>query len=230
MGARTARTERGPRVRAVLLATLLAATPLASGADAQQPSEQAAVREESAAAAEVRQRFDASAASRILAAAESAARAGAPRELVYRKALEGAAKGVPTPRIVAAVEAFAERVGRGAGLLGERAARSDVSSAAEALGRGVPPEDVRAIARDVDPGSLSVALLVLADLVEIGVPAGDARGLVTEAFRAGMGDRELLELEAEVRGRVRRGESPVGAVSELRESIRRGRAGVPPGR
>ena len=200
-----------------LLAVLSAAS--AGGAAAQ---EQRAEPGASEAAVEVRERFEADAARRILEAADAAARAGAPRDMVYEKALEGLAKGVPTPRIVAAVEGFAERLARGAGLLGDRAGRADVSTAAEALGRGVPPEDVRAIAREVEPTSLSVALLVLADLVDLGAPAAEARGLLTDAVSAGMGGSDLLELEARVRGMVRRGATPEAAVAEAREAVRDG--------
>ena len=202
----------------LVLLTALTATP-ADEAGAQEPTAEAAASE---AAAEVRERFEADAAGRILEAAGLAARAGAPRELVYEKALEGLAKGVPAPRIVAAVEGFAERVARGAGLLGDRAGRADVSTAAEALGRGVPAEEVRAVARGVEPASLSVALLVLADLVDLGAPAVEARRLLTDAVDAGMGGAELLELEARVRGMVRRGASPAAAVAEARQSVRRG--------
>ena len=212
---RSVRTTAGACL--VLLAGLTAAT--AGEAGAQEGAADAAASE---AAAEVRERFEADAARRIVEAADAAARAGAPRELVYEKALEGLAKGVPTPRIVAAVEGFAERVARGAGLLGDRAGRADVSTAAEALGRGVPAREVRAMAREVEPASLSVALLVLADLVDLGAPAAEARQLLTEAVDAGMGGSELLELEARVRGMVRRGTSPPAAVAEARQSVQRG--------
>lgn len=215
---------------ALLLSTLLvlpvSAVPAGEARAQERPSAEADA--EPAAAARVRERFDPESARRILAAADAAARAGAPRELVYQKALEGAAKGVPTPRIVAAVETFAERVARGAGLLGGRAAESEVSSAAEALERGVPAEHVRALSRDVSGGSLSVALLVLADLVELGVPAAEARAVVSEALRTERGDRGLLELESRIRGMVRRGATPAEAAAEARAALSRGELPDPP--
>lgn len=218
------------RPAVLLLAAAAFAFPPAGGearALQERPPE-AAAPADTGGAALVRERFDPESARRILAAADAAARAGAPRELVYEKALEGAAKGVPTPRVVAAVETFAERVARGAGLLGGRAAESEVSSAAEALERGVPPEHVRALSRDAAGGSLSVALLVLADLVEIGLPAAEARAVVTEALRADQGERGLLELEARIRGMVRRGVSPEQAAAEARAALRRGELPDPP--
>lgn len=212
-------TRGGVGTCLVLLGALAAAAALPAGAAAQEPQAEAAAPE---GAAEVRERFESDAARRILEAADAAARAGAPPEMIYEKAIEGLAKGVPTPRIVAAVEGFAERVGRGAGLLGDRAGRADVSTAAEALGRGVPPSEVRAIAREVDPASLSVALLVLADLVDLGAPAAESRRLLTDAVAGGMGGAELLELEARVRGMVRRGASPSDAVTEARAAVQGG--------
>lgn len=219
---------RSPRtVPIAFLLAVFCITPAAVG-ESHAQQEPAAAREESDAALQVRERFDPESARRILAAADAAARAGAPRELVYEKALEGAAKGVPTPRVVAAVETFAERVARGAGLIGGSAAGPEVSSAAEALERGVPPEHVRALSRDASSGSLSVALLVLADLVELGLPAGEARSVVTEALGTELGDRGLLELEARIRGMIRRGTAPEQAAAEARAALRRGELPGPP--
>lgn len=191
-------------------------------ARAQQGGEERAREDVAEGSARIREHFDPETARRILDAADAAAEAGAPRELVYEKALEGAAKGVPASRIVAAVEAFAERVGRGARLLGRRTDRSEVAAAAEALGRGVPAAEVTAMARGVAGRPLEVPLMVLADLVEAGVPAPDARALVLEAVRAGLGDPDLLDMEARVRGRMRSGAAPAEAAAGARAALRRG--------
>ncbi len=157
---------------------------------------------------------------------------GIPGELIFSKALEGAAKRVPANRLVPAVEAYTGRLRVARGAFGPGATGPLLVAGADALQRGVEAEALRGLG---DPSERSpMAVLVLAELVETGVPAERALGLVREAMQRRARQQEMLGLPARVRQLMQQGRSPQDAAEQVRRALQRGRGSgvgppVPPG-
>ena len=170
--------------------------------------------------------FPAEAVARIDAIAGEAASVGVASDPIYDKALEGAAKGVPVPRILPALESYSVRLQDSHGLLGGASTPAAVVAGADALARGVPRETVQAVGRDAgDRGP--VALVVLGDLAEAGVPAAGALAAVRQALDANQEHDAVLHVPAAVRRLLRDGRAPDRAVHDVTELMR---DGVPPQR
>jgi hypothetical protein len=165
-------------------------------------------------------------------------RDGIPAEPLFNKALEGMAKRVPTDRIVPAVSHYATQLrqareafpGVGNGPL--------YIAGADALQRGVGQDLLRRLGQgqEGDPPPTPVAVLVLADLVEAGVPADRALGVLREAMRVRAREQEILGISGQVRQLMRQGQSAQDAAEQVRRALQRGRGGggigtppVPPG-
>jgi hypothetical protein len=163
--------------------------------------------------------------------ATSAGADGIPEEPLFAKALEGAAKRVPNDRIVPAVRDYAARLGQARLALGVDAEVPLLVAGADALQRGVPVGTLRSLPTD-RPRS-PMALLVLAELVESGVPADRALAIVREVMAERARDERMLDASARVRMLIRQGVAPADAVERVR-AMMRNRAGnvgpgVPPG-
>ncbi|MDT8436876.1 MAG: hypothetical protein RRA92_08985 [Gemmatimonadota bacterium] len=199
------------RVAAVLLAVLAAGGGLATRAAAQ----------EDASEQRVARVLGPQEAARVRELAGELAREGIPPRLVRRKVLEGAAKGVPADRIVAAVEDYAGRLREARSLVGPGRTGATFAAAAEARRRGVPPDAIRGLAdRRSRQRNLAVPLLVLGDLVESGVPVDQAAGVVEEALRRGAGPGEMMGMSAAARRRIRMGEDPAAVMEGIRARVR----------
>ena len=179
----------------------------------------------------------------IEALAQEVARDGAPTDPLFSKALEGLAKRVPVDRIIPVVTAYSHRLREARGAFGSGAGEPVVVAGADALQRGVDVEALRQLGRE-GPGGPGgpgeglgpspMAVLVLADLVEAGVPAQRALGVVHEAMRQRAREQEMLGLSGQVRHLMRQGQSPQQAAEQVRQALQRGRGGgmappVPPG-
>jgi hypothetical protein len=156
---------------------------------------------------------------------------GIPEEPLFAKALEGAAKRVPPERLVPAVRDYAGRLGQARDALGQDAGVPLLVAGADALQRGVPANTLRSLPTD-RPRS-PMALLVLAELVESGVPADRALAIVREVMAQRVRDERMLDASARVRMLIRQGVAPRDAVEQVRAMLRN-RAGsvgpaVPPG-
>lgn len=144
---------------------------------------------------------------------ERAERAGVPAELLHRKVREGLSKGVRGPRLEQAIEAYARRLVAARRLAGDEAQPNVLVAAAEAAERDVPPDRIRAFLRaNPNPHRSVVGLRVLADLIDAGVPAGEATRGVNAALDRGLRGEPLLAVSAAVRRRVARGEDPSEAL------------------
>ena len=175
--------------------------------------------------------------------AQEAARNGTPTDPLFSKALEGMAKRVPADRIVSAVTAYAQRLREAQGAFGPGVGEPVVVAGADALQRGVEVQALRQLGRGgpegqggqgQGPGPSPMAVLVLADLVEAGVPAERALGVVHEALRQRTREQEMLGLTGQVRHLMRQGQTPQEAAEQVRRALQRGRGGgmappVPPG-
>ncbi len=140
------------------------------------------------------------------------------------KALEGAAKGVPGDRVVAALSNYAERLGQARRVVGGDRDVTTVVAGADAMRRGVPAETVGSLVAQHE-GDLAVPLLVLGDLMVEGVPVEHAYGVVEEALSKGHGPDELLAIPGAVRRMMREGQSASDAARTVGNAIGRGRFG-----
>lgn len=157
---------------------------------------------------------------------------GVPDEPLYVKALEGAAKRVPPDRLLPAVRAYAGRLGQARLAFGQEAPTPLLVAGADALQRGVSPETLRALPSDRPRSPMAVVLL--ADLLESGVPADRALEILRDVMRQRARDDRMLDISARVRRLIRQGLTPQEAVDRVRRNLRRARDGaigppVPPG-
>ena len=159
--------------------------------------------------------------------AQEALRMGIPEGPLYSKALEGVAKGVPVDRILPAVTQYANRLREARGAFGPEVAEPMVVAGADALQRGVDAGALQRLGQQGQGGPglrLSpMAVLVLADLVEAGVPAERALGVVHEALQQRAREQEMLGLTGQVRRLMRQGQSPQEAAEQVRRALQLGR-------
>ncbi len=168
----------------------------------------------------------------VLAVAEEAAVEGVPPGPLFNKALEGAAKRVPADRLLPAVRAYAGRLGEARAALGADAGVPLLVAGADAIQRGVPADALRDLPRD-RPRS-PVALLVLAELMESGVPRERAIATLRQTMDQRVRDDAMLEIPARVRRLIRDGVPPAEAIERVRRTISARRGGtllpaLPPG-
>jgi len=163
-------------------------------------------------------------------AADAAAR-GLPVDPLVQKAIEGAAKGVPADRVIAAVRTLAGRLGeaREAVRAGGVAAPSGdvVEGGADALNAGISPRQVSDLVRvSQPPQDPALTLRVAATLAALGVPPKQALELVLGMISAGRSPSDLLGLPGQVQAGVARGATPAQAAAGLARAA----GGTPPGR
>lgn len=177
----------------------------------------------------VRDAFPAEAADEIAHVVSDAEAEGLPSGTVLGKALEGAAKGIPPERVVAAVSRHADRLRRATGLLPEGTGPHGLVAAADALQRGVPDDAVRELGARAGDGTPE-ALVVLGDLAEAGVPVDRALEVVTEALAQGRRGQGLLGMPAAVRRLTRQGTPPARAARAVTRALagKGPPSGVPP--
>ncbi len=162
--------------------------------------------------------------------------AGIPPEPLFNKALEGLAKRVPSDRLLPAITRYAGQLRLARDAFGDLGGGPLYVAGADALQRGIDVEILRSFGRREgdSPEPSPMAVLVLADLVEAGIPADQALGVVREALRLRTGEQQMLGMTARVRQMMRQGQSPQEAADQVRRSLQRGRGGgigppVPPG-
>ena len=173
--------------------------------------------------ARIREAYSPDAAAQIEAVVEAAGRNGVPVAPLYDKALEGAAKRVPAARVMPALREYSGRMERAQGLLSGTREVAWLVAGADALRRGVAADALTSIGRDAGART-PMALVVMGDLVEAGVPAGRAMEVMREALVRTTGDEGLLDVPTALRRLVRDGAL---APDAAREMLRAMRDGVP---
>lgn len=164
--------------------------------------------------------------------ADEMAASGIPGEPLYVKALEGTAKRVPPDRVLPAVRAYAGRLGEARRAFGVGAPTPLLVAGADALQRGVSAETLRAL--PADRRRSPMAVMVLADLLESGVPTDRALAILREVMVQRARDDRMLDISARVRRLIRQGLTPQEAIDRVRGNLQRARDGsigppVPPG-
>ena len=154
----------------------------------------------------------------VRAIIDSARGDSVPLHVLEDKALEGAAKRVPPPRIVAAVRQLSADLRDARALLRSAVPRAplaegEIVAAADARRRGVPAADVLALRSRVPPATpLVVAFTVLGDLVQRGVAADQAREVIEQLIRAGVPAQQVAEIPARMDVGLRLGAPPLDAL------------------
>src|SRR5687768_3673915 len=158
-------------------------------------------------------RLDSATASQVTRLVDSVRVAGLPTDPLIGVALEGATRRAPAERIVGAVREFAAALGSARQALGDNAQSDEIVSGAGVIVAGVTPTAVGAMRVARPAGSLTVPLVVLADLVARGVPADSAAATVADALRNGARDDELSEFRRRVERDILAGAKPTTAMS-----------------
>jgi hypothetical protein len=166
--------------------------------------------------------------SRLLRIIDDAAQDGVPKELLFRKALEGVSKGQSGAAIIQTVNEEARDLRAAIRAVGPDLGEDALGEAAKAMRRGVDPGVLRSLARG-HRDSFSMLLLVLEDLVGEGVPAARAYQLVNEALEHGYRGDRILALPTAMRQMLRSGTSPGQAASTLQQRLRANQPILPPG-
>lgn len=148
--------------------------------------------------------------------AARAAEQGLPTEPLADKAIEGFAKHIPAPRIVAAVRAFAGRMGDGRAAIRDAGLASPdgalIAAAAEALGTGLARADIGTVVRAApEPPLAAPALTVAAALTAQGFTTAQAVDVVAQAMRGGRTMAQLLDIPGVARGLQQQGLTPAEA-------------------
>lgn len=186
------------RRRATLLAALAfgSAAPLAAQQDAR-----------------LAQRLDPATVALVQSQVDSARRLGLPTEPLVMRALEGATRGAPGPRIAEAVHAYVGRLAGARAALGPNAPEGDLVAGASAIYAGVRPERLTELRRARRGAPIALAASVLVDLVAKGVPAERASAELVRLVARRPDDEALRLLAASVRDDVAGGVLPASAVT-----------------
>jgi hypothetical protein len=171
--------------------------------------------------ARLRAAYAPEAAAQIEAVVEAAGRDGVPMGPLYDKALEGAAKRVPAARVLPALREYSGRMQRAQGLLGGTPDVPWVVAGADALRRGVSSDALTSIGREAG-NRTPLALVVIGDLVEAGVPAGRAMEVMREALVRTTGEEGLLDVPTALRRLVREGDMAPEAAGRVLRAMRDG--------
>jgi len=184
------------------LALLLVAVPLAGaplGAQARSADERLAAR------------LDAATRGQVMAEVEAARREGLPVEKLVDRALEGASKRAPGPRIVIGVRRLRSALAEARQALGARSSAIEVEAGASAIEANVGTRVLAGLRRARPDGSLTVPLAVLTDLVAYGVPVDTAARTVLALAQAR--DAALVAYQRDVERDISVGAVPAAAAS-----------------
>ncbi|PYP36784.1 MAG: hypothetical protein DMD34_13640 [Gemmatimonadetes bacterium] len=155
---------------------------------------------------------------------QSAAQEGLPTEPLIQKAIEGGAKHIEGPRIVAAVQVSLGQL-RGARDLLVRAGDAppvqpaEVTTVAWALRRGLPTAVVERVAAALPRPPRSPALHAVADLVAHRFEPDSAATLIIDAVQAGVPQDRLLDVSTATLHEVQRGRNRFEALATVRQLL-----------
>jgi hypothetical protein len=119
---------------------------------------------------------------------------GLPIDALTTKAAEGALRGVPSSRIVAAVRALEERLTTAKLALGPSTLDGDIVAGADALSVGASADILRAVRKRRPNASVAVPLGVLAQLVLQGISTDRAASIVLQLLDHGATSEQLVAL------------------------------------
>jgi hypothetical protein len=145
--------------------------------------------------------------------------AGLPTEPLVQKALEGASRQAEPARIAQAVRSLSERLARARSALGENSTEAELVAGASALYLGVPPATLQKLRAAQKGGTVSLPLVVLADIMERGVPRDTAASVIISLAGARVPDEAYATLRESVARDIRAGAPPAAAASTRAQGI-----------
>ena len=166
----------------------------------------------------IESRLDPQTLAAVRAIIDSARRDSVPLQALEDKALEGAAKHVPVGRIVGAVRQLSVELRDARALLRAAAPRAaladgEIVAAADTRRRAVPAVEVSRLRNHVPATApLVVALTVLGDLVQRGIPADQAREVIEELIAAGVSAQQIADIPTRMDVGLRVGAPPLDAL------------------
>lgn len=140
---------------------------------------------------------------------------GLPIEPLVQKALEGHSKGAADAQVVDAVRSLRARLSTAAEILGGTADETELLPAAGALYLGVEPDDLARVVAGTPSETLTMALVVLGDLVKRGVDVAIANEVLLSLGEAGADAVTLEDFRTQVELDIRTGVTPSHA-AEIR--------------
>ena len=150
-------------------------------------------------------RFDSLTASALRGLFDDALELGLPVRPLVNRALEGAARRVPSERIVRVVREHAAALHQAKRALGDPSREDELEAAAIALRAGLNEDAVESMRASRGRESVVVPLVVLTDLVRRGVPMANAQTAVARLARVPRSDDLQLGLQATVAKTAQRG-------------------------
>jgi hypothetical protein len=155
---------------------------------------------------------------------QSASQEGLPTEPLIQKALEGGAKHVAGPRIVAAVQLSLGQVREARDLLVRAGDQppvhpAEMTTVAWALRRGLPAPVVERVVAALARPPRAVALHAVADLVAHRFDPDSAAGLIIEAVHEGLPRERLLDVSGAALQQVQRGHTRAEALAIVRQQL-----------
>lgn len=169
--------------------------------------------------------LDAETLAKVTRLTDSARAESLPVDPLVGVALEGAQKKAATARITKAVQDYLGALRGARAALGPDATPAELTSGAGVLLSGVSSDVLRQLRAANPKRSLTVPLVVLADLIARGVPKDTAARAIAAAARANARDDDYSALRRFVEQDIQAGASPAAAAMLRVRSI----TGVPPG-
>ncbi|MDB4907928.1 MAG: hypothetical protein JWO05_2712 [Gemmatimonadetes bacterium] len=158
-------------------------------------------------------RLDPGSRSAIESILDSARASGLPTEPLLSKTLEGISKRADNRRIVSKVREVYVALREARLALGANASKDELSAAAGALQAGVPAT-MLARFRSAHAKSVTVPLVVLADLITRGVPRDTASNTIMQLWQGGAADGDFLGLWRGVERDIVSGAPPAMALMQ----------------
>ena len=177
---------------------------------------------------------------RLIAQAQQAEARGLPSEPLLDKIREGLAKGVDSGRIEQRLSSMTSNMEKADALLKEAETPGKGQTSpqdrgrtlgvlAEALGRGVTPDEVRSLHRsigegnsDAKPETLAYSAKGLAVMKEGGLPPDESKAVMSAASRHGSNAAGLLDLARELKGRGQEFRDKPSRLHDIRTAMERG--------
>ncbi len=150
---------------------------------------------------------------------DSARAEGLPTQPVISKAQEGVSKHVSGPVIARVVRTVFLSLRQARATLGSGANRDELTAGAAALQAGIPAAALIDLRHAGRGKSITVPLVVLADLVTRGVPRDTASRAILQLWQGGAGDADLLGLPRAVEQDIVSGAAPGDALLNRARTI-----------
>jgi hypothetical protein len=149
---------------------------------------------------------------------DAARAAGLPTEPLVDRVLEGAAKGAPPQRIIAAVTRLRDELLQAREAFGESASPPELTAGASALRAGATREDLARLRALRSAQPLTIAAAVLADLVAAGVPADTGIAAVL-ALAPSARDGDYVAFRRNVERDIALGASPAASIGARLQAV-----------